>query len=51
MRDQERIDTVLQCFSDMGATEDELANERERLMTDDTYYKEWCDDIGSWVKG
>lgn len=43
-----RIQWVLTQFKSMGATRDDLNQERIKLMTDDEYYKKWCVDE-SWI--
>ena len=44
----ERVQIVLDCFAQMGATPEELEQDRVRLLTDDAYYTIWCGHLG-WI--
>ena len=48
MRCAKRLEYVLAQFAAMGATDAELDAERTRLLTEDDYYREWCDRITEW---
>lgn len=43
-----RIAFVLAQFEAMGATPDEVASERTELLTNESYYHEWCEELPVW---
>lgn len=42
------VDFVIEQFRAMGGTEEELREERQRLMQDDAAYSEWCLRVREW---
>ena len=39
---------VINAFKDMGATDDDLRAEVDRLCTDEAYFDEWCRKLPEW---
>ena len=48
---QRKIQYVLDRFEEMGASSEDIKTEKERLEGDESYYKNWCMDIGFWCPG
>ena len=44
-----RIHQTLECFREMGASEDDLHVERLELLTNAAYYDNWCSTFDEWV--
>lgn len=40
------VSFVLDCFKHMGASQDQLAAERNKLLADESYCKNWCKTTG-----
>ena len=40
------VSFVLDCFKQMGASQNQLAAERNKLIADASYCKSWCKNLG-----
>lgn len=49
VRDTNKIDFVVEQFKQMGASENDLKIEYQKLMTNEEYYNKWANDI-SWIQ-
>ena len=42
---------VLDVFTQMGMTEEEFFLERQKLVTDEPYFSNWCRSLPDWCDG